>query len=97
MSEIKSDDGGPAFPRPESEWEGVHGKEYARNQKGMSILDWFAGQAMKSLVAKAPLLDREGEHGPKFDQATLDQFRRDMAVSAYDYAAAMVAEKRRRS
>lgn len=46
---------------------------------------------LASLVAKAPLLDVEGEHGPKFDKATLTQFRHDMAISAIDYAHALHA------
>lgn len=33
-------DGGPAFPRPGNEWEGV------------SLRDWFAGMALQGMCAK---------------------------------------------
>lgn len=56
----------------------------------------FAKVAINALIHKAPLLDAEGEHGPAFDKATLTQFRRDMAVSAFDYADAMLDELHRR-
>lgn len=76
-----TNDGGPAFPVT------------TIGETGMSLRDWFAGMALQALVAKAPLMDAEGEHGPKFDKQTLTQFRHDMAVSAYDYADAMLAER----
>ena len=59
----------------------------------MSLRDWFAGIALSALVQKAPLVDAEGEHGRKFDKATLTQFRHDMAVSACDYADAMMKQR----
>lgn len=40
-------DGGPAFPRPYSEDESV----YYPDQEGMSLRDWFAGQAMQGIIA----------------------------------------------
>lgn len=85
------DTGGAAFPSQEL----GQSVACAGLAPGMSLLDWFAGMALQALVAKAPLVDAEGEHGAKFDLETLTQFRHDMAVSAYDYAAMMIAEKRR--
>jgi hypothetical protein len=67
----------------------------AGEEMGMSLRDWFAGRALTALVAKAPLMDREGEHGPKFDDETLRQFRKDMAESAYGYADWMLVARRR--
>lgn len=68
---------------------------FAGMQRERLWADW-AGQAINALIHKAPLLDAEGEHGPAFDKATLTQFRSDMAVSAFDYADAMLAEFDRR-
>lgn len=42
-------DGGPAFPREEMRVTG--GKEYVAVQPGMSLRDWFAGQALAGLLA----------------------------------------------
>ena len=80
MDEIK--DGGPAFPSNAD----VSGPRAL----GMNLRDYFAASALSALVSKAPLLDRDGEHGAKFDIETLRQFRHDMAVSAYEYADAML-------
>ncbi len=76
-----SRDGGGAFPLSDA------------RQPGMSLRDYFAGQVLIALVHKQPLLDREGEHGPKFDDAQLPIFRRDMAIVAYEYADAMIAAR----
>lgn len=57
--------------------------------QGITILDYFAAQAMQALIAKLPAVDREGEHGVKMAQADIDQMRFDIAGSAYDYAKAM--------
>ena len=90
------DDGGPAFPRPGSNWdEGPYSRKYDPAVRGMSLRDWFAGQALAALVQKRPLLDREGVHGPKFTDADLVVFNRDMAITAYQYADAMLAERKR--
>jgi hypothetical protein len=47
-------DGGPAFPRPASEYEPndirSDGKIAAVPYNGMSLRDWFAGQAMLGLI-----------------------------------------------
>lgn len=43
------DDGGPAFPRGVSETK----EDYAGAQGGMSLRDWFAGQAMVGYEAES--------------------------------------------
>ena len=53
--------------------------------RGMSQLDYFAGQAMQSLVARVPWMGAEAFHEPK-----------SFAEIAYDIATAMVAEARKR-
>jgi len=76
MNETTHDDGGQAYPHdvgcgpggfPECEW-------------GMSLLDYFAGQALAGLLAN-----------PEKDYAYSDA-----ADFAYRQATAMIAEKRRR-
>jgi len=70
------DDGGMAFPR-------IH-DGLAKNE-GMSLLDWFAGQALAGMMAARPKL------GP----LTEEEFDTSMANIAYMLAGKMVAEKRR--
>jgi hypothetical protein len=41
----KKDDGGPAFPDPTGDYVG---------REGMSLRDWFAGQAMSACAAAYP-------------------------------------------
>ena len=57
-------------------------------QPGMTMRDAFAMNAMAAMIAKAPFFDREGEHGNPID---LEQFRADIAVSAVEYADALIA------
>lgn len=44
-------DGGPAFPRPLSESSGSIIPSLYGAQHGMSLRDWFAGQALSGLLA----------------------------------------------
>jgi hypothetical protein len=61
-----SNDGGQAFPRP--------------NVPGMTLLDWFAGQALAGLLANS-------------ETAWITKHA---AVTAYNYANAMLAERESR-
>ena len=83
-------DGGPAFPLPHPEQNG-NGDWLYTDQQGMSLRDYFAGQALAAMIGKAPFFDRDGEHG----MPTVDmwQFKLDMANSAYFYADAMIAAR----
>ena len=47
------DDGGPAFPRPQSTDEHVHQCNLAPAQDGMSLRDWFASQVIAAVYAEA--------------------------------------------
>ena len=44
------DNGGPAFPRPIGHYP-TTGCDYSEAQKGMALLDYFAGQAITGLLA----------------------------------------------
>ena len=75
-------DGGPAFPRPASEDKragSIHEGDYAeRAETGMSLRDWFAGQAMAAFLTG----DVEGN----------DTFKTTARIS-YEQADAMIAER----
>jgi hypothetical protein len=43
MSDSKNNDGGPAFPVPQ---------DSKADEMGMSLRDWFAGQALAGLIAQ---------------------------------------------
>lgn len=69
------DDGGPAFPSPcsaDEPW-----------LKGMSLLDWFAGQALAGYLAMMADPDVDAPDETK------------TARSAYGYAMAMLDERKR--
>lgn len=67
-------DGGAAFPRTSSSYRNVSA------QDGMSMLDYFAGQALANMANDQP-------HGPgRYSLA---------AQRAYGYARAMIAERDR--
>jgi hypothetical protein len=69
----KINDGGPAFPMPASE----HSQGGHFEQEGMSLRDWFAGQALIGLMEYATI-EQPG------NAAALAKF-------AYDHADAMLA------
>ena len=46
---MSSHDGGPAFPRATTIFEGSVGREVDPGQSGMGLRDWFAGQALAML------------------------------------------------
>ena len=72
------DDGGPAFPRPAYTTYGHPGgaKDHPA-VKGMSLRDYFAGQALQGMMAN-----------PEKDYYAVDAAR-----EAYAYADAMLAER----
>ncbi|ASJ58957.1 hypothetical protein KEM44_20955 [Sinorhizobium meliloti] len=77
MSEKKIDDGGQAYPL--IEWRTPNGMVASNVQSGMSLRDWFAGQAMQGICAHP---DNWGTTPAK------------MGVTAYDIADAMIAAKK---
>lgn len=78
MSDI--DDGGPAFPCEQHETtEGTWNQTF---ESGMSLRDWFAGQALAGLYAAQI-------HGLNFDHAQV------FAGIAYDAADAMLGARKK--
>ena len=74
----KRDDGGPAFPFAATDPSNV-----PMQAPGMTLRDWFAGQALAPLLA-----DFDSRHGiPPGD------FMRHCAVTAYRVADAMIAAR----
>jgi hypothetical protein len=69
--------GGPAFPLQSI------GPEFAPGHSGMTLRDWFAGQALAGLCALQ-------ECAPAFEGETLSET---MAALAYMQADAMLAER----
>lgn len=62
-----------AFPRPSS--------NHAGPQTGMSLRDWFAGQALAGIMANSKLI------------IALDNKKQDLASCAYDMADFMLNER----
>lgn len=70
-------DGGPVFPRPYSSG--------SQDQSGMSLLDYFAGQAMQGFLAA----NDEGYAGWKDVES--------LAHASYSVAVAMISERENRN
>lgn len=67
-----TDDGGPAFPVPEDDWN--------KTWSGMSLRDYFAGQALTGLlVSMCPESSEQQRH---------------LAVRLYEMADAMIAARK---
>ncbi len=77
MTDTK-DEGGPAFPRT---WtEGSNGEYWTTSSPGMSLRDWFAGQALQTTIR-----DRVGAYNSM----------KEAAGAAYLFADAMIAERKK--
>lgn len=91
-------DGGPAFPtHKDAEI------AYVDHSPGMSLRDWFAGQAMEAIIGKIPLLADNSVPNtalPGLPEVEYEQgigIRRAASVLAYKYADAMLAAREARS
>lgn len=76
---MTTNNGGPAFPFTADGYE---------PHKGMSLRDYFAAKTMQALISKSPFFDKYGENGVLLQD--IEQFRYDIAISAYGYADAMI-------
>jgi len=79
-------DGGPAFPRLEREYDSMINHEFWRTEKGMSLRNWFAGMALMGITTKPQPL--EGVVN-KFNLTPCQA----VAIVAYDVADAMLIER----
>jgi hypothetical protein len=70
-------DGGPAFPRT--------GSDCAQAYEGMSLRDWFAGQALAGIMANSRLI------------TVLAESKQDPASCAHEMAEFMLAERSKRN
>lgn len=75
-NEMTEDTGGPAFPIS-IPGRGDNGAE------GMSLRDYFAGQALTGMLASAPVADRSKPN------------HKGWAANAYAFADAMIAERKK--
>lgn len=85
------DDGGPAFPRTVQ-----HFNDYMEGKDGMTLRDWFAGQALAGMIVKTPLLMRSTfDNGKTIGPSEEDMEIHTQAVvdAAFKYADAMLAER----
>lgn len=81
------EDGGPAFPNPALADESYHARP---SDMGMSLRDWFAGQALAALIqAHAEEIVMEASsHG-----VVGAEWTNPIAHAAYDIADAMLSER----
>jgi hypothetical protein len=85
-------DGGPAFPRAGCEWTEDHG-DGAWGYDGMTLRDWFAGQALYGLLSNIDNdSDSDYPDGCSAD-STCEEIRVGWAKLAFAYADAMLAER----
>lgn len=85
----KRDDGGAAYPRIGHNYDGPIGEESHPPEAGMSLRDYFAGQALAGQTASDELAQYIGNvAGDDFGAAA-----QMLAETAYEMADAMIAER----
>lgn len=86
MSEI--DDGGSAFPSTREEIE--DGALYRVTATGMSLRDWFAGQALAAIFGRALLTSEGAESIDAIAKQTKENGGNTIAAACYNVADAML-------
>ncbi len=91
-------DGGPAFPVPPGTM--TSGGDIWYPCDGMSLRDWFAGQALMAMIGKIPLLkDRDQRNivpsAELVSEAVGIEIRTAACAIAYDYADRMLESRNR--
>ena len=79
------DDGDSAFP-----WLIKYSDDNIYSQPGMTLRDWFAGLAMQQMIA-GPGAQVVADRDQRYDETNFAQI---VADNAYNFADAMIAEKR---
>ncbi len=90
----RRDDGGAAFPH--TSITSFHGDSHTRTVPGLSLLDYFAGQALGSVVASLETLGSIDMRYNSDEPYPWDEGAEYIASTAYIVAAALLTEKRRR-
>ena len=86
-------DGGPAFPVPSVSWKEKGEDCVAIGTRGMTLRDWFAGQALAGVVPGIEHeVDKINPDSKYYDQRS-DQLHQCAAIRAYCYADAMLAAR----
>ena len=89
MTDTKHNNGGPAFP--------VGDQSLHPLLLGMSLEDYFAGQALEGILASGWLSRTFKDQAPSASHGEhVRMHAYTLAADAFDIAAVMVAEKRRR-
>ena len=90
------EDGGSAYPGIQGEsgygnstsYQTLNGQSWINHNQGMTLRDWFAGQALAGMLSMEGLQQKIGDR-----LLTLD----DVAAAAYDYADRMIQARKEKS
>lgn len=82
------EDGGPAFPKPLDPYPNAQGME--SGSQGMSLRDWFAGQALAGLIAPLIAADPAAIARAAVADGFTGRFPEYVAMRAYEQADAML-------
>lgn len=91
---MKKEDGEPAFPRKRSQHMSMDGtgKIEDQPQNGMTLRDWFAGQAISGMLSNIDLIKGFTKAGGEKGLTGIET----LTASAYVYADAMIKERSER-
>ena len=87
------EDGGPAYPFPEVR-DPVTGCGIMQGASGMSLRDWFAGQALISMGTWMPQYTPEGDLIGEVSNLANPAIQRARSAWAYAHADAMLAARK---
>lgn len=85
---MSDEDGGPAFPVPQPTRD-TEEKENYWDTRGMTLRDWFAGQAFAAMVAGEGAL-MVADRDERYDETNWAEV---VASNAYNFADAMLAAR----
>jgi hypothetical protein len=60
------------------------------SNKKQDLLDQFAMSALTALIAKMPFYDSKAEHGTGIDEDELQNIKKNLTATAYEYAGWMM-------